>query len=68
MKLILKGCPRCGGDLMPDRWDLEGEDLCCVQCGHAAPAALLRRAAVPQVRLAAMNPSYETATAQRKVA
>jgi hypothetical protein len=41
MKIILKGCPRCGGDLVPDRWDLDGRDMCCVQCGFAAPPSLI---------------------------
>jgi hypothetical protein len=67
MKLILKGCPRCGGDLMPDRWDLDGQDMCCVQCGHAAPTAILRQRAL-QVRLTAVHPGYAIAGAQRKVA
>lgn len=67
MKLILKGCPRCGGDLMPDRWDLDGQDLCCVQCGHVAPAALIRHVAVPQAQLRTVA-TYATAGAERRVA
>jgi hypothetical protein len=35
MRMILKGCKRCGGDLMPDHWDWDDEMYVCVQCGHA---------------------------------
>jgi hypothetical protein len=35
MRVILKGCKRCGGDLIPDHWDWDDEMLVCVQCGHA---------------------------------
>jgi hypothetical protein len=42
-KIMLKGCPRCHGDLVPDRWDLEGNDMCCVQCGFSATPAMTRR-------------------------
>lgn len=28
-KLILKGCPRCGGDLFPDE-----HEMYCFQCGN----------------------------------
>jgi hypothetical protein len=30
--LLLKGCPRCGGDLATGFDD----DLCCIQCGFVA--------------------------------
>ena len=30
--LILKGCPKCGGDLSFDR-DVHGEYVICLQCG-----------------------------------
>ena len=33
MKFVLKGCPRCGGDLMPERY-LLSESLTCIQCGY----------------------------------
>jgi hypothetical protein len=45
MKVVLKGCPRCGGDLVPDRWDLDGREMCCVQCGYEAPFVLVREIA-----------------------
>ena len=32
-KLYLKGCPRCGGDLISD-WDHYGAFRQCLQCGH----------------------------------
>jgi hypothetical protein len=41
MKIILKGCPRCHGDLVPDYWDLDGRDMCCVQCGFLATPAVV---------------------------
>ena len=33
MKMLLKGCRRCGGDLIPDRADREHLTLACLQCG-----------------------------------
>lgn len=33
MHVVLKGCARCKGDLMPDTWDCT--TLKCVQCGHS---------------------------------
>lgn len=33
MKVLLKGCRRCGGDLFPDREDREHRTLACLQCG-----------------------------------
>jgi len=33
MKMLLKGCRRCGGDLFPDREDREGHAFSCLQCG-----------------------------------
>jgi hypothetical protein len=36
MRLILKGCARCGGDLVPDFSGLE-EVLVCLQCGAELP-------------------------------
>ena len=38
MKLILKGCQRCGGDLMPDYSERDEVALSCVQCGHTVYA------------------------------
>jgi DNA-directed RNA polymerase subunit M/transcription elongation factor TFIIS len=31
--MILKGCPRCKGDLYIDR-DLDGTYISCMQCGY----------------------------------
>jgi hypothetical protein len=50
---------------MPDRWDLDGEDMCCAQCGYTAPLAILRR---PVATLAMAGSNYEPAVAVRKVA
>ena len=33
MKMVLKGCRRCGGDLFPDGEDREGHTFYCLQCG-----------------------------------
>lgn len=33
LNMRLKGCRRCGGDLMPDGSDREGRTLVCLQCG-----------------------------------
>jgi hypothetical protein len=33
MKMRLKGCRRCGGDMFPDGTDREGRTLTCLQCG-----------------------------------
>ena len=33
MKVLLKGCSRCGGDLMRSRVDAETETVTCLQCG-----------------------------------
>jgi hypothetical protein len=33
MKMLLKGCRRCGGDLIPDRADREHRTMACLQCG-----------------------------------
>jgi hypothetical protein len=33
MKMVLKGCRRCGGDLFPDGDDREGRSMYCLQCG-----------------------------------
>jgi hypothetical protein len=34
MKIRLKGCRRCGGDLVHDRSDREGLTMSCLQCGQ----------------------------------
>ncbi len=34
MKVLLKGCTRCGGDLMRARADAETETVTCLQCGY----------------------------------
>jgi RNase P subunit RPR2 len=33
MKMMLKGCRRCKGDLMPDGTDRDGLTMTCLQCG-----------------------------------
>ena len=33
MKMMLKGCRRCGGDLIPDGSDREQWTMGCLQCG-----------------------------------
>jgi hypothetical protein len=33
MKVMLKACARCGGDLLRSRPDSETETLTCLQCG-----------------------------------
>ena len=33
MKVMLKACARCGGDLLRSRPDPETETLTCLQCG-----------------------------------
>ena len=33
MKIVLKGCRRCGGDLFPGGDDHDGRTLACLQCG-----------------------------------
>jgi hypothetical protein len=33
MKMMLKGCRRCHGDLIPDRSDPEQRTMSCLQCG-----------------------------------
>lgn len=71
MKVVLKGCPRCNGDLVPDRWDLDGQDMVCVQCGYEAPMVLVRRTgAAPTLISSASRPEAIVATSQpqRKVA
>ncbi len=35
--LRLKGCPKCGGDILVDR-AIEDEDI-CLQCGYRKPLA-----------------------------
>ncbi|MBM2826432.1 MAG: hypothetical protein HW403_496 [Dehalococcoidia bacterium] len=32
------GCPRCGGDLIEERY-LDSADMVCLQCGHILSAA-----------------------------
>ena len=36
MKMRLKGCRKCGGDLVPDRSDRDGLTMSCLQCGQEA--------------------------------
>jgi hypothetical protein len=39
MKMVLKGCRRCGGDLFPDGEDREGRSMYCLQCGSPSASA-----------------------------
>jgi len=34
MRLILKGCPRCGGDLFPEMTEAGEPTFLCLQCGR----------------------------------
>jgi len=71
MKVILKGCPRCNGDLVPDRWDLDGQDMVCVQCGYEAPLVLVRRTAptlVAPTLISSTNGRTHAAGLERQVA
>lgn len=70
----LKGCPRCQGDLVEERY-LEGSELVCLQCGRVmlgrsvrqthAPAALTPRGLRPARR--ELLPARELTTARRRV-
>ena len=68
MKVVLKGCPRCGGDLVPDRWDLDGREMCCVQCGYEAPFVLVRDIASGVSAGSPRATALATAKLERKVA
>lgn len=43
MKMLLKGCRRCGGDLFPDRDDRERRTFSCLQCGLSVRLAPVSR-------------------------
>ena len=50
MRVMLKGCTRCGGDLVRARTDAETETVTCLQCGSerdVAPAPTWARLAKP---------------------
>ena len=53
MKMRLKGCRRCGGDLMPDSSDRDGVTMSCLQCGLEVT-----------LRIARTRPRFELATAR----
>jgi hypothetical protein len=55
-KILLRACPRCQGDLFPDKYE---EDFACLQCG--------RRIAPAQLMLAT-DAARETAPAAAKAA
>jgi DNA-directed RNA polymerase subunit RPC12/RpoP len=40
MKVMLKGCTRCGGDLVRARIDAETESVTCLQCGYERDVAI----------------------------
>ena len=49
--LILKGCPKCGGDLTFSR-DIHGEYVICLQCGLLKDVAGAgKTAADPRIRV-----------------
>jgi uncharacterized protein (DUF983 family) len=37
-KIMLRACPRCHGDLFPDKYE---EDMACLQCGRRFGEAAL---------------------------
>ena len=55
MKMILKGCRRCGGDLIPDRDDREHRTRACLQCGL-------------EVQFEIVSPAFRIAAAERPIA
>jgi len=53
--ILLKSCPRCHGDMLPD--ELPGEaEMVCLQCGH-------RTYTRPQIQQPATPVSVETKAA-----
>jgi hypothetical protein len=51
MNIRLRGCRRCGGDLLPDRSDREGLTMSCLQCGvevRLRPVSASFRLTIPQ--------------------
>ena len=46
MKIRLKGCKRCGGDMVPEGSDRFGPSMICLQCG--AEVMLAKRSSKPQ--------------------
>ena len=57
-KLRLKGCPRCAGDLMPDRSDNTGNSYACLQCGREFSAAMIAGNAAAAVAAQPAVPSF----------
>jgi hypothetical protein len=45
----LKGCPRCGGDLLPDRSDPSASTYACLQCGRDFSAAAIAMSRVQRL-------------------
>jgi hypothetical protein len=45
MRLVLKGCPRCGGDLIPEATEHGEPTFLCLQCGRYTAHPRARRAA-----------------------
>jgi uncharacterized protein (DUF983 family) len=37
-RIMLRACPRCGGDLFPDEFE---EDFACLQCGRRFGMAVI---------------------------
>lgn len=57
-KMMLKACQRCGGDLLLDASDREGQTMVCLQCGVEVP---LRRVMLQQRALRAAAPMPKAA-------
>ena len=64
MKIRYKACKRCGGDLVPDRWDRYERTLTCLQCG--SDVHLAERPNGAEALLRSLNLGYapETGDAQ----
>jgi hypothetical protein len=60
MKVRLRACERCGGDLVPDRWDRYGQTLTCLQCGFDVTLSRLSRGAETLLRSVAPEGRAET--------
>lgn len=54
MKVLLKACRRCGGDLFPDGDDGEHPTLACLQCGFSV--RLVPARSRPQLAAVAHGP------------
>jgi hypothetical protein len=64
MKLLLKGCARCGGDLFPDSTEPEAASFACLQCG-SQPYRRLRSAGAERDVMRARRPEARNEHADR---